>query len=272
MSSTGQRIISSEYPLAPLEGPNASLDWTDQATEGPEPNTIKSIDEQGEQYVSCNHHLQPHAIENPFADPPPHDQYDAFEYCDEPMTHGSVAPQDFILRPYTQQEPTVKTIIIICQDHCKVRNGAGFGCGRPCAERFCPNAAFATNSGVCFDHAMAFAMYDARQRYSASREAVALERARDEREAAAAALSALNTGLVDRPMPDPEKYMKWYNEELDKYYCIKATERLLQAARATMPGQPEDPLRLSIQVTAQTFLETFTAPRQPVESGSESEE
>lgn len=272
MSSTGQRIISSEYPLAPLEGPNASLDWTDQATEGPEPNTIKSIDEQGEQYVSCNHHLQPHAIDNPFADPLPHHQYDAFEYCDEPMTHGSVAPQDFILRPYTQQEPTVKTIIIICQDHCKVRNGAGFGCGRPCAERFCPNAAFATNSGVCFDHAMAFAMYDARQRYSASREAVALERARDEREAAAAALSALNTGLVDRPMPDPEKYMKWYNEELDKYYCIKATERLLQAARATMPGQPEDPLRLSIQVTAQTFLETFTAPRQPVGSGSESEE
>ncbi|KAI6332510.1 hypothetical protein MCOR03_005901 [Pyricularia oryzae] len=248
MSSTQQRIISSEYPLAPLEGPNASLDWTDQATEGPEPNTSKAIDEQGKQY------------------------YDAFEYCDEPMTHSSVAPQDFILRPYTQQEPIVKTIIIICQDHCKVRNGAGFGCGRPCAERFCPNAAFATNSGVCFDHAMAFAMYDARQRYSASREAVALERARDEREAAAAALSALNTGLVDRPMPDPEKYMKWYNEELDKYYCIKATERLLQAARATMPGQPEDPLRLSIQVTAQTFLETFTAPRQPVGSGSESEE
>ncbi|TLD19639.1 hypothetical protein PspLS_09623 [Pyricularia sp. CBS 133598] len=247
MSSTEQRIISSEYPLAPLESFDSSLEWTDEATGSPQPNQRRALDEQAEQY------------------------YDAFEYCDQPMTYSPVASQDLILRGYTEHTPVTNTLIIICHDHCKVTNGAGFGSGQPCAENFCPNSAFVADSVVCFGHAMDWAMYDAKQRYRASREAVALERARDEREAAAAALFVLNTGVAYKPMPDPELYMKWYNEELDKWYAIKATERLLAAAKAILPGEPADPLRQSIRVTAQTFLDNFTAPKPPVDYDSEPE-
>ncbi|KAI6353592.1 hypothetical protein MCOR25_008931 [Pyricularia grisea] len=241
MSSPEQKIISSEYPLAPLECFDSPLQWTD------EPTTSRAFDEQAEQY------------------------YDAYEFWDQPMINGHFPSQDLILRPYNEHGDLANNIIIICHDHCKVTNRAGFGPGQPCAERSCPNVVFVTDSVLCFDHAMTFAMYDATQRYRASREAVALERARDERQAAAAALFVLNAGADDRAMPDPENYMKWYNEELSKWYCIKATERLLQAAQL-LPGQPEDPLRQSIQVTAQTFLENFTAPMEPLETDSEEEQ
>ncbi|TLS30502.1 hypothetical protein PpBr36_02486 [Pyricularia pennisetigena] len=265
MSYTEHRIISSEYPLAPLECSEPCLEWTDQMTRVLEPITTKAFNEHGEQY--------PYSTNSPSADPRPNDhQFDVFEYWDKPKLNGHAASQDLVLRPWAEHGAVANTILIICRDHCRVNNAAGFGCGRPCAEQSCPNVVFVADGNLCFAHASSLAMFDAKQRHRASREAVALERARDDREAAAAALFVLNAGAVDRPMPDPENYMTWYDQELDKWYCIKATERLLQAAQLILPGQPHhDPLRRSVQETAQTFLEKFTAPREPMELDSDSE-